>query len=248
MPKESPSVMVGDIEFKVLSADQPVSIKDSAANNARQSEVVCPSADKPISFSITNTSKDKDLGVDVKLNGYSLFLEQTQPPQDCRVWVLKPGKTYTLKGFYSDSEKEKNVTPFKVLVGEEARKTRSELGDKAGQIQISVFEQVKKDDKKGEKGEEMAISRSLRGIEASKEKKVRQNLPALQNYLLQKSLLKRQVEEVKEDGKIVKRELIVKDNEAETKLIANLQAVEFPRTAEPTASLLLQILPKPAGE
>jgi len=137
-PDSSGAATVDGIEFKLLSGDQAAAIKKSEAGSGSM-EVECPEAGKPVIFSIRNTS-DKKLGVDVKVNGKSLLFEQPDEADKCRLWVLAPGKTNLLKGWYLSEDSLKNVAPFKVLVGEEARLMKEQLGEKAGDIDISVFE------------------------------------------------------------------------------------------------------------
>ncbi len=117
-PTNNSSTMVGDIEFKLLSDGESVTIKAGADNN-KQMQVECPDPSKAVVFSISNKG-DKRLGVDLKLNGTSLLLRQAESSEACRLWVLMPGKTYTLKGYYEEAS-EKNVAPFQILIGDAAK-------------------------------------------------------------------------------------------------------------------------------
>ncbi len=225
-PTNNSSTMVGSIEFKLLSSGQSVTIK-AGSNNNKQMQVECPDPSKPVSFSIANKG-DKRLGVDVKLNGTSLLLRQSDASEACRVWVLEPGKSYELKGYYEDTEKE-NVAPFKILTGDAAKSAREQLGDKAGEILINVFEE-------GVDAPEMEISRGLRGHTS---KVARGSLHSLQRSLMASAKLKRTVKTVA--GK--KRELIVEDTEAAQKDTAALKAVDFKKGSSAVASLVIKVIP-----
>jgi len=222
--------MVGDIEFKLVSDGQPVTIK-AGTNNDPTMQVDCPEPGKPVVFSITNKgSSNKKLGVDVKLNGTSLLLRQAEAPEACRVWVLEPGKTYTLKGYYDESG-DKNVAPFTIISGDAAKQAREQLGDKAGLIQVNVFDEVP-----GEQPtEEMLIS--SRGLRSKLSK--RGDLHAVQTGLMRSALVKRVTKT--EGGK--KRELIVEDTDETKKLMETLKAVEFKKGSAPIASTTIKVIP-----
>lgn len=228
------STTVGDLEFKLLYDGNPVEIKGS--------EIVCPDPGKPIVFSLTNKSS-KRIGVDVKLNGASLFKEQTEPAESCRVWVIDDGKTSNLEGFYSE-EAEGNVAKFKILIGEEAKTQRDQLGEKAGLIEITVFPEG--DTTTPPSADGLQISRNLRALKAKEDKAARRDLHTLQNTLLKRNLLKREVKMVKEDGRTIKRELIVKDSAAEAAATAALKVVDFKKNTQAPASTTLKLIPKSA--
>jgi hypothetical protein len=236
-PKEgtgADGIMVDDVEFKVLADGKPMPIK---ANGHATAE--CPETTAKVAFRLTNRSKEKTLGIDVRLNGVSLLLEQTAPPENCRVWVLKPGKTCVLRGYYVSETDLKNVAPFTMLVGDEARQKKSELGDQAGEIQVHVFGPAEPDD--GPK----AISRSLRGLPPS-DRTAHRDLAVLQESLMRGAALKRVVQETREGGRVVTRELVVKDEAAEKRLTEKLKAVDFPRTPAPVASRVVKIVARSA--
>jgi hypothetical protein len=225
------STTVGDLEFKLMYDGAPVEIKGS--------EIVCPDPGKPIVFSLTNKGP-KRIGVDVKLNGTSLFKEQTEPAETCRVWVIDDGKTSNLEGFYDGA----NVQKFKILIGEEAATQRTQLGEKAGLIEITVFPEA--DTAPPPSADGLQISRNLRALKAKEEKAARRDLHTLQNTLLKRNLLKREVKMVKEDGRTIKRELIVKDTAAEATAAAELKEVDFKKGTQAPASTTLKLIPKSA--
>ena len=58
------------------------------------------------------------------VNGKSTLFEDDltcKPPGQCTKWILKPGESYTIEGFYM-SEDGKEVHPFKVLSDDESAK------------------------------------------------------------------------------------------------------------------------------
>jgi hypothetical protein len=232
------TIEVGGVEFQLLSGDQAVPFKaNSSSNNANGYSLESPEPGKEVVFKITNKT-DKPLGVDVKLNGTSLFLEQTDEPANCRVWILKPEdkyRSYALKGYYvrnGDGEKMK-IAPFKVLVGDEAQKWRdgmSQLADKVGTISITVFEEG------DQTGSEMLVT--ARGVKKSKEKEARADRATLQNDLMKASYLKRDA---------VKRELIVADKESMKDVEDGLfKSVDFQRKPVAIGSATINVLPKSA--
>jgi hypothetical protein len=156
------------------------------------------------------------------------------------MWVLKPGKTFVLRGFYLSDKDEKNLAPFKVLVGDEAKQKRTELGDKAGEILLNVFETAE-----APMGEKLVISRSLR-IPPTSDATARRDLPTLQRNLMKVAAVKRVERVVEEDGKVFKREMIVRDEDEANRLTESLASVDFPHTSVPVASKALKIVPKPS--
>src|SRR5581483_5502504 len=137
---------------------------------------------KEVTFKITNKA-GKTLGVDIKLNGTSLYKEQTDDPAQCQVFLLDNDKhsSYALKGYFiqeNDSDPVK-MAPFKILVGEDAQKWREsagQLGEKVGTIAITVFEEG------DQSGNEILVS--ARGVKKAQEKSARVSLPTLQRALM----------------------------------------------------------------
>ena len=175
---------VGGVEFQVLAGGQAVPIAPKGtAENGGDFQLRSPDPGKEIVFKIANKT-EKTLGVDIKLNSASLFLEQTDEPANCRLWILKPEdkyRSYVLKGYYyqeADGEKVK-IAPFKVLVGDEAQKWRDDMGqfaDRVGTISITVFEE-------GDQAEDRMLI-SGRGLKKHQEKPARINLATLQRSLM----------------------------------------------------------------
>ena len=171
-----------------------------------------------MTIKLQNTS-DKKLGVDVKINGMSLLFAAPDEAEKCRIWVIDPGKTYTLKGWYTEGD-AKNVQPFKILVGDEAKQAKDKLGAKAGDIDIAVFESSDTPD-----DEDMAVSRGMRGnFNSAKTKSARATFATLHRAVQAGSKTKTTV--VERGG--LKRELIVRDEDAEKAETAKLKSVDFP--------------------
>lgn len=231
------TIEVGGVEFQLLSAGKavPNDSKDTAGAGPGY-QLQSPEQGQEIVFKITNKT-EKTLGVDVKLNGTSLFLEQTDEPANCRVWVLKADDThrsYSLRGYYlqeGDGDKTK-LAPFKVLVGDEAQKAREDmsgqLGDKVGTIAVTVFEEG------DQGGTEILVSN--RGVKKHQEKAARADRATLQRSLMKAGHLKRDP---------VKRELIVADKEAMKETEDGLlKSVDFQRRPVAIGSATITVVPK----
>jgi hypothetical protein len=261
----SPTNIAG-IEFKMLVDGKDQDIRESGTQgDTAPFQVECPPPGKPIYFTLRNTT-EKKLGVVLKLNGVSTFNQQQQSPESCQKWVIGPGKTYTIKGFYmqdnggddystkrsprksaarrdedkgpvNDEEKpgkkdggkpgpKTTVLPFKVLIGEDAKVMKADLGDKAGLIEIDVFSE-------GEvKGGDPDMEVTTKGLPPSKDKAVRRTRGALRSALLKNGKLKTEM--------VSKREVIVPDKEA----IAPgglIKLVDWP--SYPVARLVIKLLP-----
>jgi hypothetical protein len=221
------SITVGEVEFKFLRNGKPALI--------RGDRIECPlKKDDKVAIAIANRSADKQLGVDVRLNGVSLVLQETREPEYARVFVLDPGKPFPiLTGFLLDEKG--TVAPFGVLVGEEVQRRQEDLGDKAGQIEVTVFE-------RDENPMPLVISRNLRGLRPATESDARTSLAALQERLMAEAALKIQV--VEEAGR--KRSVVVPDKNRENEIRKGVKSVSFPRSPYPVAYKILKIVPKGA--
>jgi len=230
------TIEVGGVEFQLLSDGQAVTFKPKdASNNNGGYQLESPEVNKQIVFKITNKT-DKTVGVDVKFNGSSLYLEQTDEPANCRVWVLKPEdkyRSYSLKGWYlqdGDGEKLK-LAPFKVLTGDDAQKWRdslTQLADKAGTICVTVFEEG------DPAGSEMLIS--ARGLKKGEDAFARSDLGRLQRSLMKSGHLMRDVK---------KRELIVPDKDSLQAVADNvIKSIDFQRKPVAIGSAIINVVPR----
>ena len=131
--------------------------------------------------------------------------------------------------------------PFKILVGDEAKTARTELGDKAGLIEIDVFEEGTA---KAQGEQQMQIS--ARGIPPSKEAKARESYRSLRKALLASANLKTKTVASRDPKtlKVAKRELIVEDKDKKT-VGSKLKVVDFNATT-PVAHLVVKVIAKEA--
>jgi hypothetical protein len=235
------TVAAGTVEFQLLADDNPVPITESGEGDQKAYQLECPDPGKQIVFSIHNTSTDKTVGVDVRLNGTTLLFDKADPAESSRLWVLGPGKTYKLKGYYLDEGKDgsKNVTPFKILVDDAAKAMREQLGDKAGVIQVTVFDQ-------GNSPPEDTMQVSLRGPSPLVAKRASEKHSTYRAALMRSAALKSKTEMKTVNGRVVKRELIVKDEDEAARQNAALKAVDFSRSTDAPQTVTVRINPKAA--
>jgi hypothetical protein len=198
---------VAGIEVTVLVDDKPAEIQAAKGEDGPRWQLASPPADKPIAVRLRNTT-DKTMGVVLKLNGMSTFDQQTKPSDRCQKWVIKAGKTATIKGFYSPDGERLSLRPFKVLVGDAANEAKEQLGDKAGLLEVDVFAEG------AESGGDDALAISARGLPPSKDKEKDKDKEAKpQSYkAVRASLLKDA--KLKTETTVAKREVIVPDREA----------------------------------
>jgi hypothetical protein len=190
-------------------------------NSEKGWELKCPPTGKTLAFRLHNTTQ-KRLGVVMKLNGFSTFNNQNVSPEKCRKWIIEPGKKPSIKGFMlpeneEDYEAGKDVKmavqPFKVLVGDDAKKMAERFGDKAAWLEIDVFHE-------GETiaNEEDSLVVSARGLPPEKDKLLRASYKALRPALLKSANL--------QPTMVAKRELIVPDTTAIKKYL-NVKVADF---------------------
>lgn len=264
--KEQQAINIGGIEFQIMDNDQPVEIKESADPERRsQYEIKSPTAESVVTFRATNKT-DRTLGLDVHLNGLSVLFERSEMPELCRVFVLKPGVSIRIRGVYQEGEANKYVVaPFKVLVGPEAKRIAADLGPRAGEVQVTVFEELKdedrpkpvvgkddKDDKGGKEDKGLkededrktddALPISFRGARPRELKRASSSLASLQAALLKASGLKKETTTENVGGKLVKRELFVPDNAARKP--TTVDVVDFERNPTPVGAVTLWVMPR----
>ena len=246
-PSQATPSQVAGIEVKMLVDGKARKIAPTAAKgDGPRWQVESPPPDRPIAFTLRNTT-DKPLGVVLKLNGTSTIDEQTEAADNCRKWVVPPGKTFTIRGFYlfgknegadrdarndpkpgnGPSRQKATRLPFKVLVGEEARNMKVDLGDRFGLIEIDVFAEGKPE----EPDEELMVS--ARGLPPSKEKQARGSYKALRTALLVNARLKTTM--------VASREVIVPDREA-ARRTGPVKVVDF--TGHAVGRLTVKVVPK----
>jgi hypothetical protein len=88
-----------------------------------------------------NDDSDQTLGVVIKVNGQSLWLREDKEPEQCRKWIFGPafkGKANRFRGFYTGLN-GKNLLRFRSLTAGDSQRKASELGNRVGWIDITVF-------------------------------------------------------------------------------------------------------------
>lgn len=101
-----------EVRLSVLFDGQQQSLKPEKRSSTSLL-VPDPSSGQNVTFKLTNQT-DKELAAVLSINGVSTFAEQSDMnPDDCRRWVLQPGKEYVIKGFWL--EDGSGVKPCKVL-------------------------------------------------------------------------------------------------------------------------------------
>lgn len=95
----SPANIAG-VKVQMMVDDKAREISKSPTQGAGPGwQVESPKPGQKIYFALTNTT-DKRLGVVLKLNGVSTVDQQKDPSDGCRKWVIPPGKTFKIRGFY----------------------------------------------------------------------------------------------------------------------------------------------------
>ncbi len=191
---------IAGIVFQVFVNDKPMSCEKKDGGWI----LVSPPPKAKIEFRLTNRA-GKKLAVAVRVNGLNTINEQTEEPEWCKKWLTEPKKFYRIKGFYAKSEKTTDLSPFVVLVGDNARAARAEYRDAAGRIDLDVYEE-------GNVVVARESSIVSKGLPPSKEKEARGSYLALRSALLKSAKLKTQL--VKSDEELVaKKEIIVVDKD-----------------------------------
>ena len=152
------------IKFEILYNNTPQTISQDATS-AGEFSVPTPQKGQTVTFNLVNTTQEK-IGVVVKVNGESTLGQDINEDAQCQKWILQPGKNYSLRGFYSQTDN--TVTIFKVLDDEESAARLAEWNGsrpRAGFIDIAVF-------RENPDGPEMVFGRNpngaLRGQPAGK--------------------------------------------------------------------------------
>lgn len=144
-PKDNPLQSPDDpIKFEVTYDGKPVTLdpdqnspgelkakRSNTSQNAKEGEKV--------SFKITNSSKDK-VGVVLAINARNTLFQEDltqKAPGACSKWILDPGESYTIDGFYM-SQDGKSVFPFRVLSDEESAKVEM-VPEHKGVFSVYVF-------------------------------------------------------------------------------------------------------------
>jgi len=113
------------IKLEVFYNDTPVSLETDPNSpgelRVRRDKAVDPKEGQRVKFVVTNKTKET-VGVVLAVNGKSTLFQEdltTRSTGECTKWILGPGQSYTIRGFYM-SEDGKALRPFKVLSDEES--------------------------------------------------------------------------------------------------------------------------------
>jgi len=179
---------IGGIALKITASGKEFT---PAANSSQQGfyQMECPPRDTEIVMSLTNTT-EKELGVVLKVAGFSTVGEQKEAPEQCRKWLVPPGKTYNIKGFYT-GEKFDSLKKFVVKSKDEAKQAfqNGQQLENLDLIEIYVFESVDGGKPEGP----MTISRGVnaRGLRGDVAKKARSSYQSLKSSLVKEGRFKK---------------------------------------------------------
>ncbi|MFO0843638.1 MAG: hypothetical protein U0797_14785 [Gemmataceae bacterium] len=233
---------LGGIEFQMLVNDRQVGYRSTGSQDeAKHFEVESPTKGSKVGFRLKNTT-DKWLAVALRLNGVNTINERTGDVATSQKWAVPPGKSYLIQGFYEfppPQDAGLMHKPFKVLVGQEAQEYKGqEMGDKKGLIEVDVFEAGAA----GGGGDEQEMFVTPRGLPPSALRKERATFQGLRSALLKNAKLKARSVSVREGSLVVKRELIVPDEEAIAAEGVSLKIKEIPNPM-PVGGLTIKVLP-----
>jgi hypothetical protein len=162
-PGPKQPINLGDVlQFQVLYDGEVQTI--SADASGKKEQIPEPRESQNVLMKIKNIA-DRRIGVILSVNGVSTIFQQEGELTSMRKWVLDPKEEYAIKGYYL---RDKTPLPFKVIPDETTDEPMSP--DKAGQIQVAIFDEEPEKEKKI----------SLRGITDFDLRKVR---PKSQNEL-----------------------------------------------------------------
>jgi hypothetical protein len=124
--------------------------------------VVPPKPGQKVAIVLTRRSKgDEMLGAVIKVNGRSLYNDQTDDSRECTRWLFskeKEGQPQVYTGFYTEGEGGKlTAADFEVLTADKAAQT--DLGPRGGWIDLDVF--TSRDEKAAEDEPPDISTRSL---------------------------------------------------------------------------------------
>jgi len=215
-PQVDPANIAG-IQLQVLANDESVEIRPSgAATTAFSWQMGCPKPNDKIAIRLINLT-EKKLGVVLRLNGVNVLNEDRKDPESSPKIIMTPNRRQLIQGFVLFNMPEApgarvttTTLPFKVFVDDEAKQLSEQLGEKAGLLEVDVFEEVGKKD-------ETNILVATRGLPPSKEKEARASYHELRSQLLKSNNLITKVVNTKgADGLVRTREIIEVDRNAQT--------------------------------
>jgi hypothetical protein len=133
------------VKLDILLGGQPVAVDPDPISpgegKVRLREGLA--AGKELAFRVTNTGPEP-VGALLAVNGRNTAAMDNEDitsknRADCRTWVLKPGQSYTVRGFYTDAQTGR-YEPCKVLTAEESVARAASLDTHLlGVITLDVF-------------------------------------------------------------------------------------------------------------
>jgi hypothetical protein len=138
------------VKLQIFYDDKPVALESDASNpgevKIRRAKTADPKEGQKLKFIIKNISKET-VGVVLAVNDKNTIFQEdlvTKPIAECTKWILGPGESYTIAGFYMTDD-GKDVRAFKVLSDEESAKAAGAPGLK-GLFSMTVFRPVPRTD------------------------------------------------------------------------------------------------------
>ncbi len=131
------------VNLQIFYDGQAVALEADASSRGelkvKRTKSADPKEGQKVKFVIQNVSHDT-VGVVLAINGKNTLFQEnltSKPVAECTKWVLGPGETYTVEGFYM-TEDGKDVRAFKVLSNDESAK--ADLApDSKGVFSMVVF-------------------------------------------------------------------------------------------------------------
>jgi len=131
------------VKLQIFYDGQAVTLEADASSRGelkvKRTKSADPKEGQKVKFVIQNVSHDT-VGVVLAINGKNTLFQEdltSKPVAECTKWVLGPGETYTVEGFYM-TEDGKDVRAFKVLSNDESAK--ADLSpDSKGVFSMVVF-------------------------------------------------------------------------------------------------------------
>ena len=161
----APSADDNPVTLTVLYDGQPQNLEDDPASlGEKKVRLIKPqlTENQVVEMVLENKSQSDTLGVVLKVNGQNTLYQETDDAPNCHKWVLGPGKTFHIKGFYTDDTGD-NVLPFKVLSDDETKQKADQMKDDKtlGIIEFHVF---RSSDKAPDAAMDVSRTVNLRGL------------------------------------------------------------------------------------
>ncbi len=139
------------VDIQVRYNGEPVSLEPDARDPGNRAFARDPKQGDTVAFVVTNRTPAEGgvrVAVALLVNGVNTVKEEVDEPRYCTKWILEPGKSLVVDGFYVRDAGPNNVKPFTVLSDEESDALyESNPGDlrneRLGTISLHVFTEGK---------------------------------------------------------------------------------------------------------